>query len=443
MKQISILGAGRSSGFLISYLGNFADREGWKLRVCDKDFIRLQTSFEISSHTELSIVDLSVSSELSRIISDSFLVVSILPPTLHIEVAKICLVHGAHLFTASYTSAQMRSLDAEATAKGLLFMNELGLDPGIDHLSASRLFDKAQAEGLEVVEFESHCGGLVSEESCGNNPWKYKFTWNPSNVVLAGQGDPCVWKEEGNIKCIDAQRVFAESRKISIPRWGIFDVYANRNSLTYQDLYRLNNAKTLIRGTLRRENYCKAWSVLVDWGFTNSNDSVPLQVKTRKDWFQWLTGVKNFSQWTIQLLRDDANLENIIGHLQYLELDISRVGESISGLNSAKILENILLDKWQLQANDIDEVVMVHKLVLRDLNGKSKQWFSILRVLGEGGDRTAMAKTVGLPLAIGVETFLMGKCKDRGVMVPFEKSWYQPILEKLALQKIVFEEHFA
>ena len=443
MKQISILGAGRSAGFLISYLGNCANREGWKLRVCDTDFMRLKASFEISSHTELSIVDLSVPSELSRIVSDSFLVVSVLPPILHVEVAKICLVYGVHLFTASYTSAQMLSLDAEATAKGLLFMNELGLDPGIDHLSASRLFDKAQSEGLDVVEFESHCGGLVSEDSCGNNPWKYKFTWNPSNVVLAGQGDSCIWKENGNIKRLDAQRVFAESRKISVPGLGIFDVYANRNSLTYQELYGLNNAKTLLRGTLRRENYCKAWSVLIDWGFANSKDCVPPQVNTRKEWFQWLTGAKNFSQWTIQLLRDNPHLDNIIGHLHYLELDSSSAGESISGLNSARILENILLDKWQLQANDIDEVVMVHKLVLRDLNGKPKQWYSVLRVLGEGGDRTAMAKTVGFPLAMGVETFLMGELTDRGVMVPFDKSWYRPILDKLALQKIVFEEHFS
>ncbi|MDA1182475.1 MAG: hypothetical protein O3B82_02650 [Bacteroidetes bacterium] len=178
-------------------------------------------------------------------------------------------------------------------------------------------------------------------------------------------------------------------------------------------------------------------------GFANSKDCVPPQVKTRKEWFQWLTGAKNFSQWTIQLLRDNPHLDNIIGHLHYLELDSSGAGESISGLNSAKILENILMDKWQLQANDIDEVVMVHKLVLRDLNGKPKQWYSVLRVLGEGGDRTAMAKTVGFPLAMGVETFLMGELTDRGVMVPFDKSWYRPILDKLALQKIVFEEHFS
>jgi len=463
MKQIGILGAGRSAGFLVEYLGSYCARVGRELYVYDLDFHRLQQSFVVNDRTHLVVADLSNPDVVSDILRNLDVVVSVLPPPMHLPVAKLCLEHGCHMFTASYTSEGMLALDAQAKEKGLLFMNELGLDPGIDHLSASKLFDHAKSLGLEVVTFESHCGGLVDEACCENNPWKYKFTWNPTNVVLAGQGGSSIWKEEGKVMQLDGHLIFSNAREIEVPGIGVFDVYANRNSLTYEKLYGLTGARTLLRGTLRRRYFCAAWDVLVVQGFTdsqrilfdasevgrlmaqvlevdrdraNKNSALMAQL-----WFENVTGFKNTDLWIDGLRRSGVDLTHIEGHLRFLQLELGCPNLVIADKTSAQILEQILLDRWALEANHRDEVVMVHKLGLQDSSGAEKHWYSVLKVMGEGGDRTAMAKTVGLPLAMGVETFLEEGSASRGVCLPFDKSWYAPILEKLEHQGIVFDEH--
>jgi saccharopine dehydrogenase (NADP+, L-glutamate forming) len=442
MKQIGILGAGRSAGYLVEYLGEYCARVGRELYVYDLDFHRLQHSFTVNDKTHLLVADLSDTQVVSDILKNLDVVVSVLPPPMHLPVANLCLEHGCHLFTASYTSEGMLALDAQAKEKGLLFMNELGLDPGIDHLSASKLFDHAKSLGLEVVTFESHCGGLVDEACCENNPWKYKFTWNPTNVVLAGQGGSSIWKEEGEVMQLDGHLIFANAREITVPGIGVFDVYANRNSLTYEKLYGLTKARTLLRGTLRRRYFCAAWDVLVVQGFTDSKNVLfDSGEADSKEWFSKVTGSLNTDLWIESLLSSGVDLVNIEGHLRFLQLELGCENLVIVGKTSAQILEQILLDRWALEANHRDEVVMVHKLGVMDSLGDEKHWYSVLKVMGEGGDRTAMAKTVGLPLAMGVETFLEEEHADRGVCLPFDKSWYAPILEKLDRQGIVFDEH--
>jgi saccharopine dehydrogenase (NADP+, L-glutamate forming) len=396
----------------------------------------------VNEKTHLVVADLSDTQVVSDILKNLDVVVSVLPPPMHLPVANLCLEHGCHLFTASYTSEGMLALDAQAKEKGLLFMNELGLDPGIDHLSASKLFDHAKSLGLEVVTFESHCGGLVDEACCENNPWKYKFTWNPTNVVLAGQGGSSIWKEEGEVMQLNGHLIFANAREITVPGIGVFDVYANRNSLTYEKLYGLTKARTLLRGTLRRRYFCAAWDVLVVQGFTDSKDVLfDSGEADSKEWFSKVTGCLNTDLWIESLLSSGVDLVNIEGHLRFLQLELGCENLVIVGKTSAQILEQILLDRWALEANHRDEVVMVHKLGVMDSLGDEKHWYSVLKVMGEGGDRTAMAKTVGLPLAMGVETFLEEEHADRGVCLPFDKSWYAPILEKLERQGIVFDEH--
>jgi saccharopine dehydrogenase (NADP+, L-glutamate forming) len=442
MKQIGILGAGRSAGYLVEYLGEYCARVGRELYVYDLDFHRLQHSFTVNEKTHLVVADLSDTQVVSDILKNLDVVVSVLPPPMHLPVANLCLEQGCHLFTASYTSEGMLALDAQAKEKGLLFMNELGLDPGIDHLSASKLFDHAKSLGLEVVTFESHCGGLVDEACCENNPWKYKFTWNPTNVVLAGQGGSSIWKEEGEVMQLNGHLIFANAREITVPGIGVFDVYANRNSLTYEKLYGLTKARTLLRGTLRRRYFCAAWDVLVVQGFTDSKNVLfDSGEADSKEWFSKVTGSLNTDLWIESLLSSGVDLVNIEGHLRFLQLELGCENLVIVGKTSAQILEQILLDRWALEANHRDEVVMVHKLGVVDSLGDEKHWYSVLKVMGEGGDRTAMAKTVGLPLAMGVETFLEEEHADRGVCLPFDKSWYAPILEKLERQGIVFDEH--
>ncbi|MEY3593720.1 MAG: hypothetical protein RL041_692, partial [Bacteroidota bacterium] len=383
MKQIGILGAGRSAGYLVEYLGEYCARVGRELYVYDLDFHRLQHSFTVNDKTHLVVADLSDTQVVSDILKNLDVVVSVLPPPMHLPVANLCLEQGCHLFTASYTSEGMLALDAQAKEKGLLFMNELGLDPGIDHLSASKLFDHAKLLGMEVVTFESHCGGLVDEACCENNPWKYKFTWNPTNVVLAGQGGSSIWKEEGEVMQLNGHLIFANAREITVPGIGVFDVYANRNSLTYEKLYRLTKARTLLRGTLRRRYFCAAWDVLVVQGFTDSknvlfdeidlgnagdsdaarvNETEKLPMITAAMWFSRVTGCLNTDLWIESLLSSGVDLVNIEGHLRFLQLELGCENLVIVGKTSAQILEQILLDRWALEANHRDEVVMVHKL---------------------------------------------------------------------------------
>jgi saccharopine dehydrogenase-like NADP-dependent oxidoreductase len=283
IQRIGVLGAGRSAGYLIEYLGAYCQSRGKTLKVYDQQFDRLKGSFNVRGSTELCEANLGDAAALDAVISGLQLVVSVLPPFMHIEVAKACLKHGCHLFTASYTSNEMKLLGEQAEAKGLLFMNELGLDPGIDHLSASRLFEEAHQKGFVIESFESHCGGLVAMEDCGENPWRYKFTWNPTNVVLAGQGGDSVWREQGVERHVAGMNIFASAQKMEVPGLGVFDVYPNRNSLTYEALYGLEEASTLLRGTLRREGYCQAWNELVEMGFTNSVEL--LEVDCAAAWF--------------------------------------------------------------------------------------------------------------------------------------------------------------
>lgn len=438
IKRIGVLGAGRSAGYLIEYLGQYCARTGLALSVYDLNFDRLRASFTVSESVGLVVAQLGDESVLEQVVEGVDLVVSVLPPMMHIAVAKACLKYGRHLFTASYTSDEMRVLGDAAAQKGLLFMNELGLDPGIDHLSASRLLDEARSQGFLVKGFESHCGGLVAQEDCVGNPWQYKFTWNPTNVVLAGQGGMCVWKEHGAEQQLMGSEVFKHARSMDVPGLGRFDLYPNRNSLTYEALYGLNDADTLLRGTLRRKGFCKAWDLLVELQLTNAH--VLGGWTSVQSWFASHTGYESTLDWVKVLLANDSTRE-LADYMQFLRLDEGVDGLETEGLTSAQILERILLDRWQLQEEDKDEVVMVHKLDLRDVQGADKQWFSVLLVQGEGGDRTAMAKTVGMPLAMGVETFLDGEAEGKGAVIPFDKSWYNPILLKLENEGIVFREY--
>lgn len=438
VRKIGVLGAGRSAGYLIEYLGQYCDRTGRSLVVYDWQFERLKSSFTVEKSVVLQVASLNEAAVLESVVSELDLVVSLLPPTMHISVAEACLRQGCHLFTASYTSTEMRALGEEAATKGLLFMNELGLDPGIDHLSASRLFDQAHAQGLQIESFESHCGGLVALEDCLRNPWQYKFTWNPTNVVLAGQGGDSIWKEGGHPQRLDGWDVFARARTMEVPGLGLFDVYPNRNSLTYESLYGLEGASTMLRGTLRRQGFCRAWDLLVRSGFTRCDDLGGWT--SVHDWFYRHTGFENSEQWASFLELETAT-QGLGTYVTFLRLEEGVSDLLVGGKTSAQILEAILLDRWGLGDSDKDEVVMVHKLGLRGVSGEIQQWYSVLQVLGEGGDRTAMAKTVGLPLAMGVETFLEGDAAGVGAVVPFDKSWYLPILHKLENQGIVFKEY--
>ncbi|MGK0369422.1 MAG: saccharopine dehydrogenase (NAD+, L-glutamate forming), partial [Bacteroidia bacterium] len=273
MKKIVVFGAGLSATYLIKYLEGNAQACGWKLTIIDRD-VELAKS-KCSLPTTICIeLDINDNEKVAAEIAGSHLVVSMLPASLHITIAKICLAQGIHLATASYLSDEIEALETEVSKKGLIFLNECGLDPGIDHLSAMKLLNDIRAKGNKITEFESFTGGLVAPD-CEDNPWKYKFTWNPRNAVLAGSGGAVKFIHNDQYKFIPYHRVFRRTELVTIDGYGKFEGYANRDSLKYRENYGLSDVKTMYRGTFRRPGFSKAWNCFVQLGATDDSYILP------------------------------------------------------------------------------------------------------------------------------------------------------------------------
>ncbi len=432
MKHILLLGAGQSASTLIKYLLALCEQRGWSLAIGDANAQIARAkgkgkargfAFNVTDNTQLE-----------QEVSQADLVISMLPARFHILVAKACLKLSKHLVTASYVNDEMRGLDDEAKQKGLIFINECGLDPGIDHMSAMKVIDKIREEGNELIGFESFTGGLLAPQSEEDNPWKYKFTWNPRNVVLAGQG-VVKFIQEGRYKFIPYHRLFRRTEIVSIPKYGEFEGYANRDSLQYLDVYKLRGIKTLYRGTFRRPGYSRAWNIFVQLGATD--DSYQMEGVDKMTHRQFINSFLSYNP------HDSVELK--LAH--YLNLDME--GDVMHKLNwlgifsdelvgikegsPAKILETILRKKWTLTPQDRDMIVMWHKFNYIDKSNSNRETeiHSSMVALGENTVHTAMSKTVGLPLGIASKLVLDGQINARGVLIPIIKELYEPILEEL------------
>ncbi len=438
MKKILVIGAGRSSGSLITYLLTKASGNNWFVTVTDMNLALASEKVKGFSNCEAKIFDVTNDAQRKAIIGEHDVVVSMLPASMHGNVAKDCVALGKHLFTASYVSAEMKELDKEAKQKGVLLMNEIGLDPGIDHASAMKIIHELQTKGANITSFRSYCGGLVAPES-NTNPWGYKFSWNPRNVVVAGQS-AAQYISEGKLKFIPPSRIFTQIDTIKVEKYGSFDAYANRDSISYQEPYGLKNIKTLLRGTLRMPGYCEAWNVFVRLGLTD--DTYKIHNADKLTYTQLLDSVLPPSKGTIkdrlkEFIGKDYN-SSIEEKLNYLEL-FSDKKIKLKEASPAQLLQDLLEEKWKLEHGDKDMIVMQH-LFDYELNGKTHHLTSSLVVLGDDENHTAMAKTVGLPLAITLTNFLEGKFKLSGVQIPIVKDIYSPLLEELESLGIKFDE---
>lgn len=408
---------------------------------CDRDVQLL--SAHVSELKNIRTIPLDIADEnaLNSLIQNATLVVSLLPPAMHPAIAQKCLDYNCHLATASYVSPQMESMDAEAKKKDLVFLNELGLDPGIDHLSAIKMLDEVRALGGVVTSFESYCGGLVVAEDCGNNPWKYKFSWNPMNVITAGQGGMSVYRMQGTERYIPWYKLFAHSSTLQVPDYGMLDAYPNRDSLGYEKVYGLEKAETVLRGTLRRPGYCSAWQVLVDLGYTDNTTLLHKNIQSVGALTRALTGKPDdlpLADWLLEkgLISPEQKV-----WFAFLKLD-DNTNLALEPVTSAVLLRLHLEDRWKLEKTDRDEVIMYHRIQYR-LQGQLHTRESVLGIVGTDSRHTAMAKTVGLPLAMGVELILTGQVRDRGVVMPLGPQWYGPILPALEKFGINFKEYGA
>ncbi len=423
LKTIVLFGAGKSASVLIKYLIKESQINHWKFIVADANKTMIEAKTGGSKFAEAVQLDITDDNAREKVIQRAHVVISMMPPALHFLIAKDCVEYRKHLLTASYLDDKMKSLRDEINHRKLLFLCEMGLDPGIDHMSAMKIIDDIKAKGGTVTSFKSHCGGLVAPES-DNNPWRYKISWNPRNVVLAGNAG-AVYLENGEEKTVDYKELFNETHTVKAEALDELGYYPNRDSLSYIPVYKLHDAKTFVRTTLRYPAYFTGWKAIVAADLTNDKDVINAAGLSFKKWSEPILPLVN---------KDNKAM------LEFLGL-FDDTAVPATAISSADILQYLLETKLAMQPTDKDMIVMLHEFIY-ELNGEHKQLQSSLVVKGEDSVHTAMAKTVGLPLGIAAKLILNGNLTLTGLHIPIVKEIYEPVLEELEHEHVAFKESY-
>lgn len=431
-KHLLVFGAGKSATVLIDYLKKKVAEKQWTLTVADGDLATVQYKLGEAAFTHAVQLDILDAEKRSTLIQHADVVISLMPPSLHFPVAQDCLRLGKHLLTASYVDPKIEALAEQIKAKELLFLCEMGLDPGIDHMSAMQLIHSIKADGGIITSFYSHCGGLVAPES-DDNPWHYKISWNPRNVVLAGKAG-AVYLENGSQKQLSYSELFEQNTTVEIPSLGTLAYYANRDSLSYIDLYQLPETKDFLRTTLRYTDFCKGWAAIVKLKLTDENVMYATDGLSINDFLQQHLREHQLSA-SFDELMSDSLIHNQFEYLGLFSDTIINKGKC----SAADILQWRMEQSWILQPEDKDMIVMLHEIIY-SLNEQQHEIKSSLVVKGEDNLRTAMAKTVGLPLAIAAVLIAEGRLKETGLHIPIIPTIYEPVLSMLQEEGIVFNE---
>ena len=496
-KHILLFGAGKSATVLINYLKNLSKEKNWQVTIADNDLKTVQQKVGEQENVHAVAVDVTNSEERKNYISKADLVISLMPPQLHYLVAVDCLAYKKHLLTASYLDDEIKKLSSQIKESEILFLYEMGLDPGIDHMSAMKIIHSIKNQGGTITSFKSHCGGLVAPES-DDNPWHYKISWNPRNIIMAGKAG-AVYKENNEEVALPYEQLFSAKHSVEVPELGLYAYYPNRDSLGYMSLYDLNDVNTFIRTTLRHPDFCFGWKNIVDLKLTDENKVYETDGLSISGFFQQHFENHGFSEWLTKLLSsrleyaknmmeqlmglmqaeqealregekpdDDFMLIDEKGELTTLNADEikARAAESVAvqmheanltlkqlfflGLNdemlinkglcsAADVLQFIAELKLSLQPKDKDMIVMLHEIEY-ELNQKKSSIKSSLIVKGADSIHTAMAKTVGLPLGIAAKLILEKTITETGLHIPILPTIYEPVLAELKHYDVVFNE---
>ena len=434
-KHILIFGAGKSATCLIDYIIREAATHGWRVTVADNDLGLAQSKLGHQQHATAVAINVENTEDRHRLVAAADVVISLLPPALHFSIAQDCVLFAKNLLTASYTDNAIRSLQPAIEEKKLLFLCEMGLDPGIDHMSAMQLIHQVKDKGGTITSLMSHCGGLVAPES-DDNPWHYKISWNPRNVVMAGKAG-ATYRQNNQTQKMVYHQLFDATRTTAVPGIGALAWYPNRDSLNYIPVYDAGNTATFIRTTLRHPAFCRGWKQLIDLQLTSETilydtDNLTLQAFYKRHFEQ--TGL------------GDAVTKILEERTQFAEqLEWLGLHDDTSVINKGRcaaidVLQWALEKKLVLRNSDKDMIVMLHELEYL-LNGKQYQVKSSLVVKGDNHLHTAMAKTVGLPLGIAAKLLLEGKITTTGLHIPVIPAIYGPVLQELRQQGIVFHEN--
>ena len=493
MKLIVLMGAGKSASFLINYLKDLSIEKNWAVTVADNDLNVVQQ--KVGNHPKVKSLQLDIKNETARkeLIKTADVVISMMPPQLHYLIALDCISFKKHLLTASYIDENIKKLEKEIKENELLFLCEMGLDPGIDHMSAMQMINDIRRKGGVITSFKSHCGGLIAPES-DDNPWHYKISWNPRNIVMAGKAG-AVYKKNNQVIKKNYQEIFSDCKTVNVTEREKYAWYPNRDSLSYMPLYQLEQTPTFIRTTLRHPEFVFGWKHIVDLQLTNEEKFYQTDGMSIANFFKLHFDKYGFNDWLHQLLTNNIMVsketmnhlagtiepnisteqsnEAIMmvsekGILNTLPIDavktetLADVSQKIADTNllikqlfflgladqtlinkglcsAAEVLQFIIEKRWDLAPNDQDMVLMIHEIEYI-LNTKLENSKSILKVIGENNKLTAMAKTVGLPLGIAAKLLLEEKLTIRGLHIPIHESIYSMVLKELEFFGIKFQE---
>ena len=435
MKNVLVLGAGLVSKPGVTYL---LKQKNISVTVASRTVSKAENL--IKGFTNGKAIQLNIENEeqLAQLIKANDIIVSLLPWVHHLKVAKLCLKHGKHMATTSYVSDDMKKLDDEAKSKNLLFLNEIGVDPGIDHMSAMKIIDEVYEKGGKVVHFYSYCGGLPAPEN-NDNPFGYKFSWSPKGVVLASRNS-AKFLENGKLVEIEGKDLFLNYRIEEIKGLGKFEVYPNRNSLPYKDLYNLKDAQTVMRGTYRNLGWCDTLKKMVDLGLINEDKQNNLKGINYRKMMADMVGAKddaNLEKKVAEKLKLDRNSE-VIKRFEWLGLfSDKKVPDFDSRLD---ILSELLQEKLVFKNKEKDMLILQHKFTVENADKSKDLITSTLIDFGEALKESSMARTVSLPLAIGVRFMAEGKFNLTGVQIPIHKQIYEPVLKELETLGIKMDE---
>ncbi|TEU04539.1 MAG: saccharopine dehydrogenase [Candidatus Aminicenantes bacterium] len=435
MKKILILGAGLVAKPLVRYL---LDQPDFKVEVASRTVSKAVKL--IDSHPDGEAKELNLKDEegLKKEIADSDLVISMVPYGFHPKVAKFCIDFGKHMVTTSYVSEAMQNLDSEAKNAGILIINEIGLDPGIDHMEAMRIIHEVEEKGGEIQSFTSFCGGLPAPEA-NTNPFGYKFSWSPIGVLLAGKNS-AQYLKEGQQVLITAEDLFKDYAIINIEGLGEFEGYPNRNSLPYIQLYGIQSTETMLRGTLRNKGWCRTMKKMVDLQLLDEEEKEWGGI-TYKDFIRRL--MDNPAEEDIKkALGAHLSIEedsDITQRLEWLGL-LSDEAITVSKGSALDILGARMLEKLQYEEGERDMIILQHQFIASYPDDKKEKITSTLIDFGIPDGDSSMARTVGLPAAIATRLILEGKIEMTGVHIPVIPKIYTPILQELKGMDITFKE---
>lgn len=439
MLTVLIAGAGKSSSHLIDYMLSNA-KQKWRVIVMDSNPEMIAEKLAGHPKGEAAVIDIKDDSARQALVKQSDIVLSLMPPDLHYLLAKDCIKFKKNLITSSYVSDEVRALDEEAKNAGVSLMCEMGLDPGIDHMSSNSIIHGVQRIAGSILSFKSYCGGLVAPES-DDNPWHYKISWNPKNIVLAGK-QGAIWRENGKNQEVKYEQLFASNKKIKVDNVGPLGFYPNRDSMKYLDLYNLQEVKTFMRATLRHPSFMKGWNIVIQAGLVNEQDTYLVDNLSYADWAAKVVGSTNnegFREvFKKKLDADDKEMKQ----LDWLGLFDNRRINGIGNMSSAQILQTLLEEKWKMKALDKDMVVMEHQIEY-ERRGAIVKLTSTMVVTGESRQHSAMSKTVGLPMAILAKKILLQEVSTKnilGVNIPVMPEVYVPVLKELKKNGIEFME---